>query len=71
MTKRSAIVISAALAVALLFAVAGMTLAMSGGAVANAGSQLTPVVQRQVHTVTIHKPAPLSGYSGDGEYGDD
>ncbi len=58
MTKRSAILLAASLAVALLIAVAAISLSLGDPSVAHAGAHRSPVVHHRVQTVTIHKKAP-------------
>jgi hypothetical protein len=58
MTKRSAIMLAAGLAVALLIGVAAISLSFGDPSVAHAGGHRSPVVHHRVQTVTIHKKAP-------------
>ena len=61
MTKRSAIMMAAGLAVALLIGIAAISLTMSGTSAAHAGAHRKPIVHHRVQTVTIHKKTPSSG----------
>jgi hypothetical protein len=58
MTKRSAIMMAAGLAVALLVGIAAISLTMSGTSAAHAGRHRKPIVHHRVQTVTIHKKSP-------------
>ncbi len=61
MTKRSAFMLAAGLAVALLIGVAAISLSLGDPSVAHAGAHRTPIVHHRVQTVTIHKKAPSRG----------
>lgn len=61
MTKRSALMLAAGLAIALLIGVAAISLSLGDPSVAHAGGHRKPVVHHRVQTVTIHKKAPSTG----------